>query len=158
MRTDMQAKEILTLLKEKGLTLSTAESCTGGLLGKLLTDIPGSSSVYMGGVISYTNEVKHKLLGVSEKTLRQYTAISAQTACEMALGVKNRIGSDLAVSVTGLAGPDSDESGREVGLVYIALCDNEACFSEELHLHGTREEIRTSAAEAVFSMIAEHIG
>lgn len=157
MKTEITASEVLQLLKENHKTLSTAESCTGGLIGKLLTDVPGSSAVYLGGVISYTNAVKQKLLGVSAKTLSSFTAVSSETASEMALGVKMQTGSSVSVSVTGLAGPDGDGTGREVGLVYIAYCDDFGCFSEELHLHGSREEIRNQAAQAVFSMIYEHL-
>ena len=90
--------EVLRQLRAQGRTLATAESCTGGLIGKLLTDVPGSSEVYMGGVISYTNGVKHRLLGVSEDTLRVYTAVSRQTAHEMARGAREAVQADVGVS------------------------------------------------------------
>lgn len=149
--------EVLRQLRAQGKTLATAESCTGGLIGKLLTDVPGSSEVYMGGVISYTNGVKHRLLGVSEDTLRVYTAVSRQTAHEMARGAREATGAEAAVSVTGLAGPDGDGTGRPVGLVYIALDTEGFSFCRELHLCGDRAQIREAAACAVLEMILEYL-
>lgn len=121
MKTEELAREVIARLKGEGKTLATAESCTGGLLGKLLTDIPGASSVYKGGVISYVNEVKHRLLGVDQQTLDVCTAVSRETAHEMAKGAREVVRSDVGVSTTGLAGPDGDGTGRPVGLVYVAL-------------------------------------
>ena len=141
--------EVLRQLRAQGKTLASAESCTGGLIGKLLTDVPGSSEVYMGGVISYTNGVKHRLLGVSEDTLRVYTAVSRQTAHEV-------IQADVGVSVTGLAGPDGDGTGRPIGLVYIGIDMEGFSFSQELHLTGDRAAIREQAAEAVLNLILEY--
>lgn len=151
------ASEVLSRLKKAHLTLATAESCTGGLVGKLLTDIPGSSAVYLGGVISYTNGVKHRLLGVQEDTLRVYTAVSRQTAHEMALGAREATGASIGVSVTGLAGPDSDETGREVGLVYIAIDLPGVSYCKQLQLPGDREAVRNQAAEAVLKLILEFV-
>ncbi len=152
---NISAAEVLQRLRAANLTLCTAESCTGGLLGKLLTDVSGASSVYVGGVISYTNEVKHRLLGVSRQTLARYTAVSAETAGEMARGARAQLGADIAVSVTGLAGPDGDGTGRPVGLVYIALDRAAGCLVQELHLAGDRAAIREQAAQAVFALILE---
>ena len=149
------AADVLQRLRAAGLTLCTAESCTGGLLGKLLTDVSGASSVYVGGVISYTNEVKHRLLGVSRQTLARYTAVSAETAGEMARCARAQLGADIAVSVTGLAGPDGDGTGRAPGLVYIALDRAAGCLVQELHLAGDRAAIREQAAHAVFALILE---
>ena len=149
------AREVILTLGKQGIHLATAESCTGGLVGKLLTDVPGASAVYYGGVISYVNDVKHRLLGVSEDTLRVYTAVSRQTAHEMARGARERCQSDCAVSVTGLAGPAGDGTGRPVGLVYIAIDAPGFSFCRELHLSGSRAEIRRQAAEAVLQMILE---
>lgn len=151
------ASEVLSRLKAAGLRLATAESCTGGLVGKLLTDIPGSSAVYLGGVISYTNGVKRRLLGVQEDTLRVYTAVSRQTAHEMALGAREATGASVGVSVTGLAGPDSDETGREVGLVYIAIDMPGVSYCKRLQLPGGREAVREQAAAAVLELILEFI-
>lgn len=153
MKTDITPGALLARLRARGWTLCTAESCTGGLIGKLLTDVAGSSSVYLGGIISYTNGVKMRQLHVSPQTLQNFTAVSAQTAAEMARGARAAIGADLAASVTGLAGPDGDETGRPVGLVYIAADCAAGCTVQELHLHGDRAEIRAQAAQAVFALL-----
>ena len=121
MKTEELAREVISKLTDEGRTLATAESCTGGLLGKLLTDIPGASNAYKGGVISYVSEVKHRLLGVEQETLDICTAVSRETAHEMAKGAREAVKADVGVSTTGLAGPDGDGTGRPVGLVYIAL-------------------------------------
>ena len=115
MKMNTRAEAVIARLKEQGLTLATAESCTGGLIGKLLTDVPGASAVYKGGVISYVNEIKHRLLGVEQEILDVCTAVSRETAHEMARGARERLAADCAVSVTGLAGPDGDGTGRPVG-------------------------------------------
>jgi len=157
MRTEELSRAVLERLMEKKRTLATAESCTGGLVGKLLTDIPGSSTVYLGGVISYTNGVKRKLLGVPGEILEQYTAVSRQTAEKMAQGARIAVGADCAIGVTGLAGPDGDGSGRPVGLVYISFSDETKTSVEELHLSGTRAEIREAAARALLQLALENI-
>src|SRR5699024_162318 len=118
MTTEELARQLLQALEARGLTLATAESCTGGGIGHALTAIPGSSKTYRGGVISYTNEVKHAVLGVPQETLDAYTAVSRETAEAMARGARQVLGADAALSVTGLAGPDGDGTGRPVGLVY----------------------------------------
>ena len=105
MKMNTGAEAVVKRLKEQELTLATAESCTGGLIGKLLTDVPGASAVYKGGVISYVNEIKHCLLGVEQETLDVCTAVSRETAHEMARGARERLMTDCAVSVTGLARP-----------------------------------------------------
>ena len=152
-----RAEAVIARLKEQGLTLATAESCTGGLIGKLLTDVPGASAVYKGGVISYVNEIKHRLLGVEQEILDVCTAVSRETAHEMARGARERLAADCAVSVTGLAGPDGDGTGRPVGLVYIAVDTAGFSFCKELHLSGDRAKIREQAADAVFQLILDTI-
>lgn len=149
------AAEVLQALSAQDLTLCTAESCTGGLVGKLLTDVPGASSVYMGGVISYTNKIKHHVLGVSRETLARHTAVSAETAGEMARGARRLLDADVAVSVTGLAGPDGDGTDRPVGLVYISLDRAAGCLVQELHLTGDRAAVREQAAQAIFALLLE---
>ncbi len=156
MKADI-AKTVIERLKEQGKTIATAESCTGGLVGKLLTDVAGSSAVYRGGIISYTNEVKQKLLGVRAETIRQFTAVSAQTAGEMAQGALLTLGVDFAISTTGLAGPDGDGTGRPVGLVYVAVSTEEGTIVQELHLTGNREEIRLQAAETVLRLLLSNM-
>ncbi len=105
-------------------TISTAESCTGGYLGKVLTDLPGSSKFFKGGIIAYSNEIKEKILKVSPKTLKKYGAVSPQTAKEMAKGVIQLYNTDYAISITGIAGPSGGSKNKPVGLVYICLVKN----------------------------------
>lgn len=116
---------VVALLKEKKLTLATAESCTGGLIAKRITDIPGASDVFGCGIVSYSNEVKKNILGVENELLEKYGAVSEAVAASMALGAKKASGADIAVSVTGIAGPSSDNTNKPVGLVYIAVTDGE---------------------------------
>ena len=157
MKTENLAREVISNLTDTGRTLATAESCTGGLLGKLLTDIPGASNAYKGGVISYTNEVKHRLLSVEQETLDICTAVSRETAHEMARGTRELLKTDVGVSTTGLAGPDGDGTGRPVGLVYIALDMEGFSYCRELHLAGDRAEIRAQAAHEALSMLLEFL-
>lgn len=157
MKTEELAREVLSKLTDEGRTLATAESCTGGLLGKLLTDIPGASNAYKGGVISYVSEVKHRLLGVEQETLDICTAVSRETAHEMAKGAREAVKADVGVSTTGLAGPDGDGTGRPVGLVYIALDMEGFSYCRELHLTGDRSEIRAQAAHEALLMLLEFL-
>lgn len=152
-----RAEAVIGRLRAQGLTLATAESCTGGLVGARLTDVPGASAVYKGGVISYVNEIKHRLLGVEQETLDVCTAVSRETAHEMARGARERLHADCAVSVTGLAGPDGDGTGRPVGLVYIAIDAPGFSFCKELHLTGSRAAVRDQSAEAALQMILDMI-
>ncbi len=119
-------EQAVRLLKEKNLTVATAESCTAGYIAKRITDIPGASSVFKHGIITYANEVKEKALGVSHRTLSEHGAVSEETAREMAAGIRRVTGADIGISVTGFAGPDADEEGKAPGLIYTAL-DAEDC-------------------------------
>ena len=157
MKTEELAREVISKLTDEGRTLATAESCTGGLLGKLLTDIPGASNAYKGGVISYVNEIKHRLLGVEQETLDVCTAVSRETAHEMAKGAREIVRADVGISTTGLAGPDGDGTGRPIGLVYIAMDMEHFSFNKELHLSGSRAQIREDAARAVFEMLLDSL-
>lgn len=143
------------LKRLEGKTLATAESCTGGGIGAALTAIPGSSAVYKGGIISYTNEIKQKILGVSQTDLDRFGAVSAHVAVAMAKGARKVLKSDIAVSVTGLAGPGGDEYGNPVGRVYIGYCDAEVSFCREFTFTGNREEVRRQAAEEALKLILE---
>lgn len=136
-----------------GRTLATAESCTGGGIGTALTAIPGSSAVFKGGIICYTNEVKAALLGVNERTLERFGAVSAQIAEEMASGARLRLNTDIAISVTGLAGPGGDDFGNPVGTVYVGYSDVSETISEKHHFHGNREEIRQQAIVSALQLI-----
>ena len=148
---------VLGLLKEKGLTLGTAESCTGGLVAKRLTDLSGASAVFKGGVVSYTNEVKAGVLGVPQAMLDEFGAVSAQVARAMAQGARKVLGCDLAVSLTGVAGPDPDDRNNPVGLIYVALDTPEGTRVRELHLINGRARIRTVAATNAFDMVRRYL-
>lgn len=139
----------------KGKTLATAESCTGGGIGAALTAIPGSSAVFKGGVISYTNEIKQNLLCVDSNILEEYGAVSEQVALAMAKGAKNLLKTDIAVSVTGLAGPDGDDRGNPVGLVYIGYADNNITICKKCYFEGDRDSIRIQAVETALGIILQ---
>ena len=134
----------------RGKTLVTAESLTGGGIGAALTSVSGASAVYKGGIISYTNEIKHKLLGVPMEILKEYGAVSAPTAKAMAEGARKALEADVAVSVTGLAGPTGDEYGNPVGTVFIGYSDNAVTTLKPCLFSGDRESIRNQTiAEAL---------
>ena len=147
--------KVLTALEGKSLV--TAESCTGGMIGQLLTAVPGASSVYKGGVVSYCNEVKHDLLGVEEQILKEHGAVSAATASAMAFGVRKLLNADVAVSVTGLAGPGGDEYGNPVGAVFVGYSDAKVTLAEEYHFAGDRDAVREQAAKAALELILKHV-
>ena len=141
-----KANQVVALLRAQGKTVATAESCTGGLIGKLITDISGSSNVYPGGVISYAYAVKKALLGVDETILREKGAVCAEVAVQMAEGVRARLGTDYGLSSTGIAGPSSDEFDRPVGLVYLAVADGTETRVFEHRLSGGRDSVRKQTA------------
>lgn len=153
--TNHKVQECILLLKHKGLTVGTAESCTGGLIAKLLTDLPGSSAVFKGGIVSYTNEVKRKTLGVSPRLLDEYGAVSPHVADAMARGVRKTLECDIGLSSTGLAGPGSDDRGNPVGLVYLGIRTTEKVFVHTLHFDkGTsREQIRNLSAQYSINLL-----
>lgn len=150
-----KAAEALALLRARGSTLATAESCTGGLLGKLLTDVPGASAVYLGGVISYAYCVKTALLGVDAALLEEQGAVCEAVACQMARGARSALGADFALATTGNAGPGADEKNPNVGEIYVALADASGTVCRCLHLRGSREENRCAAAQAALSLLTE---
>ena len=139
----------------EGKTLVTAESCTGGGIGAALTAVSGSSAVFKGGIISYTNEVKNKVLGVDAKLLAEKGAVSAPVAEAMAKGARTKLQADVAVSVTGLAGPGGDDYGNPVGTVYIGYSDNERTEVRHFLFCGGRESIRSQAIRAALELILE---
>lgn len=141
------------LLISRGKKLALAESCTGGLLGKMITDIPGSSQYFWGGVVSYSNASKQLMLGVREETLTQYGAVSQETAREMARGILKISGADLALAITGIAGPSSENSEKPVGLVYIALAHEDTCDVKELRFGLGRDLIRILAAKSALDFL-----
>jgi len=153
---DLQTAAV-KVLQQKGLTAATAESCTGGLIGKRITEVPGSSEVYGFGVVTYANQAKMKLLGVKEETLRQYGAVSSQTAAEMAAGARVLSGADIAISVTGIAGPGGGSTEKPVGLVYIGVDSPWHSEVKQLNLNRgyarQREHIRWVAASHALDLL-----
>ena len=145
------------LLRRQGKTLATAESCTGGYLGKLLTDIPASSDFYQGGIISYSNVLKIRHLKVNPAALDRWGAVSEPVACQMARGVRNWSGADLGVSVTGIAGPSGGSPEKPVGLVYLGLSDSVETRARKLLLEGDRDAIRLEACHIALDWIRRHL-
>jgi CDP-diacylglycerol--glycerol-3-phosphate 3-phosphatidyltransferase len=152
---DAAGRELGQLLRKGGLTVSVAESCTGGLVGKLITDQPGSSAYFLGGVIAYSDQVKQDQLGVSPALLQRVGAVSGEVAKAMAEGARSRFGSDLSVGVTGIAGPDSDGSNKPVGLTYIAVATAHGTGAREFRFNGDRPSNRRQAAVQALRMLAE---
>ena len=144
-------------LCHQGLTVATAESCTGGLIAKRLTDVPGSSAAFKGGFVTYTNEMKISMLGVSPDTLEKYTAVSEQTAAEMARGARLRTGADIAVSTTGYAGPGGGTEEAPVGTVFVGISTQEETRVVRLKLSPdrSREYIRTLAASNALNLVRQ---
>ena len=147
--------EVLNALA--GKTLATAESCTGGMIGAALTAVPGASRVYKGGVVSYWSEVKEKLLGVSGEDLENLGPVSMQVAGSMAQGARKLLKTDVAVSVTGLAGPDGDEFGRPVGTVFVGFDNGARTVVRQYRFGGDRDSVRRQAAEAALKLILENV-
>ena len=150
---------VLEGLKARRLTLGCAESCTGGLIAKRITDVPGASQVFKGGIVSYTNAVKANVLHVPEELLKQFGAVSAKVALAMARGARTALGCDLAVSSTGVAGPDKDDRGNDVGTAFVAIATPEGEYVRALHL-GTRpmrERLRTQIAHHAFDLARRYL-
>ena len=139
-----------------GKTLVTAESCTGGGIGAALTSISGSSAVYIGSIISYTNDVKADVLGVGREVLAQHGAVSAPVAAAMANGVRCLLHADVAVSVTGLAGPGGDEYGNPVGTVFIGYEDEKRSLVKKFLFKGDREAVRNQTIEMALKIVLEN--
>ena len=145
------AEEIAKLLREKGLTLAVAESLTGGMVTSSLVDIAGISQNLFEGIVSYSNESKMKRLGVSEKTLNSFSAVSSETALEMAQGLLNN--ADIAISTTGIAGPDGGSLDKPVGLVYFGLATKDIQLTFKQIFAGNRQEIRKKATEFILEQL-----
>lgn len=149
--------KVASLLKQRGNSLAVAESCTGGLLGKLITDLAGSSQYFWGGVIAYSNACKQLYLGVKEDTLLRYGAVSPETAQEMAEGLLHRAHTDFTLAVTGVAGPEGGSPEKPVGLVYIALAYPGGCQVRELRYNSDRELVRILAAKSALDLLRRHL-
>jgi competence/damage-inducible protein CinA-like protein len=151
------AELVLDLLRARGWTLATAESCTGGMVAGLVTEVAGSSDVFRGAVVAYANEVKHGLLDVSADVLARHGAVSPEAAAAMAAGARARVGSDVAVSVTGVAGPGGGTPEKPVGLVYVHVSSPAGEVSRRLDLSGGRAGVRARAATAALHLIRDHV-
>ena len=150
---------VQSLLEKKGMTIGVAESITGGLLAKRLTDLPGVSRVFKGGIVSYTNEVKQAVLGVPGDMLKEHGAVSAPVAQAMAEGARKVLGVDIALSATGVAGPDKDDRGNEVGTAFVAIATAQGSYVRELHLGNRpmRERLRTQTAHHAFDLARRYL-
>lgn len=152
------AEKAVDNLKQKNKTLALAESCTGGWVSKLITDISGASAVYQGGICSYSNEVKMKVLGVKEETLEAFGAVSEQVAVQMAEGVRKALNSDIGIGITGIAGPLSDNTAKPVGLIYVAIADANKTLCTELRNNFTddiRLQNRFSAVKTALNLLGD---
>lgn len=148
-----RASKVISCLR--GKTLATAESCTGGGIGSALTAVFGASAVYKGGIVSYCNEIKQKLLGVPAEVLAREGAVSAPVAAAMAAGARKALDTDIAVSVTGLAGPGGDEFGNPVGTVFIGYADEQGALARHFLFEGDRETVRRQAIRKALDLILE---
>jgi len=148
---------LLKLLRDKGCTMSAAESCTGGMIGELITDVPGSSESFLGSAVTYSNDAKERILGVNHDTLERFGAVSEETAREMALGTEKAYGSDYAVAVTGIAGPGGGTPAKPVGLVYIAVADGPRTVVTRNLFQGDRTQIRESTAREALTLLVQMV-
>jgi PncC family amidohydrolase len=144
-------------LVRQGLTLVTAESCTGGLVSHRITNVPGSSAYYLGGFVAYANEVKEAVLGVRRETLMAHGAVSEETACEMAEGARRQTGADIGISVTGICGPTGGTPAKPVGLTYIALAAADTVRCEQYVWQGDRLVNKEQSAEAALQLIQAYL-
>ena len=139
-------QQLASLLREQNLTISVAESCSGGLVAKMLTDLPGSSSCFLAGVVAYSNNAKLNFLAVPPSLIERYGAVSAEVAAAMAEGMRRASGSDISLSITGIAGPDGGTHDKPVGTVFIGHADADGCSTMLSHFSGTRGQIRSASS------------
>ncbi len=150
------AGQLGACLQAKGMTLAAAESCTGGWLAKIITDLPGSSSWFGGSVVSYSNEIKHSVLGVSEATLNEFGAVSGETVLEMCDGVFDNTDADVAISISGVAGPDGGSDDKPVGLVWMCWGKRDkSTFAFPFNFDGDREAVRLQAVEKALNSLLD---
>lgn len=155
---DSLEQVVVREMTARGLTLATAESCTGGLMGKRITDVPGASACYLGGVVSYQNEVKENLLGVRHETLVTKGAVSEDTACQMAEGVRKALGADIGISTTGVAGPGGGTPEKPVGLIYVGISTKDRTWAVRiLRPRQSRESLRRLASSTAFDLVRRHL-
>ncbi len=151
------ATHVLLACRARGLKVATAESCTGGLVVAALTDIAGSSEVVERGFVTYSNAAKEAMLGVPADTLARHGAVSRETAEAMARGMRRAAGSDLALAITGIAGPDGGSAEKPVGTVFFGLADGDGCGTKQRLFRGNREEIRTLSAYTALKWLRQHL-
>ncbi len=149
--------KLIEKLNENHLTISTAESCTGGMIGACITSVPGASNVYNEGYITYSNDAKERLLGVSHMTLETYGAVSGETAREMAEGARKKSNADIAVAVTGIAGPGGGTDQKPVGLVYIGVSTEKSVIAHKFIFQGDRDDVRKSTVENAIRLAYEQL-
>ena len=150
------AQQLGECLKEKGVKLATAESCSGGWIAKVITDLPGSSAWFEGSIVCYSNESKHDLLGVSAKTIEEFGAVSGDTVLEMTDGLLERTAAGVVVSVSGIAGPDGGSDDKPVGTVWLCWGKRDkTSFAHEFHFEGDREAVRLQTVEAALMSVLD---
>jgi PncC family amidohydrolase len=155
--TNLLETQVGRLLHERGLKLVLAESCTGGLLGSRITDVPGSSEYFLAGVVAYAYEAKADLLGVSWDTLNTKGAVSRETVLEMARGIRDRMKADIAISISGIAGPGGGTPEKPVGTTWIGLVTSDGEWAKLLHFLGDREENKNSTVEAALNLLLDYL-
>ena len=146
------AERLGNVLMSKGKTIAVAESCTGGLFCNTVTNIPGSSAFFLGGIIAYSNEAKTQVLGVPAEAMANHGAVSAKTALAMAFGALDHLASDIAVAITGIAGPSGGSEAKPVGTVFIAVASEENMVTQEFHFSGPRAEIKQQSVNAAIEL------
>ncbi len=151
------AAEIIDILRDRKLTLGTVESATGGLIAHLLTNVPGSSDVFQGSIVSYSNGIKMNLVGVKQTTLEKYGAVSSQVAAEMADGGRKALGVDICVADTGIAGPGGATPGKPVGLFYLGLSAQDGTVAQKYLFNGSREENKQQAAQTALTLVRDYL-
>lgn len=154
---DSPAEEIIKIMQERHLTLGVVESATGGLISHLITNAPGASVVYEGGITSYSNEIKIRIVGVKAATIKKHGAVSAPVAEEMAAGGRNLLGVDICIADTGIAGPGGATRDKPLGLFYIGLANANGCYSRKHIFNGTREGNKMRAALAALEWVREYL-
>jgi nicotinamide-nucleotide amidase len=154
---DSIGKLIGKMLADRGLTISVAESCTGGLIGSIITDVPGSSRYFLGGIIAYSNQSKMEILNVSPRTIAEHGTVSGQTVQEMAGGIKRLFNSHLGLAVTGIAGPEGGSREKPVGTVFIGLAAEDRIFTTGYRFHGTRGEIKQETARMALDYLRRYL-
>ena len=150
-------EELVKILTEKGLTVSTAESCTGGLIAGAIVNVAGASSVFKEGFVTYSNESKEKRLGVSHATLEKAGAVSEETVKEMAQGLMRVTGADVTIVSSGIAGPDGGTKEKPVGLVYLCCCTGNGLYVRRNIFAGDRQQVRKQAVEAAIELVIDSI-